>query len=179
MKVFSKRDERGQATIELIAGVIALLLLILGFIHVSRLSRTSLALHGEIRAAAGLSSMQNSLVDVPEAISDWESGRDDTRFTADDEMVKNQPASATIINSLVDHSVQKKDDWQEVSAKTRLPLSMVELNRSPNLTVLMGAVHESETGQVRVNSFIRYFVYDKEEVAVKEEIWLPIMGGLY
>jgi hypothetical protein len=43
----------------------------------------------------------------------------------------------------------------------------------------MGAVHQSQTDRVEVDPFIRNFAYNKEEVAVKEEIWMPLMGGLY
>lgn len=169
----------GQSTIEFVAGLLVLLLLLLGFIHVSNLSLSSLGIHGEIRAEAGTTAMQSSLAVTPEAISDWESGRDDTRFTADDVAKKNQPAAASIIGLVVSHSVQAEGDWQKVSEKSILPFSMVKLQRSPNLVVLMGAVHESKTDRVGVDPIIRSLAYNKEDVAVKEEIWMPLMGGLY
>jgi hypothetical protein len=56
---------------------------------------------------------------------------------------------------------------------------MATLSQSPNLVVLMGAVYESKTDRVEVDPFIRNFVYNKETVSVKEEIWMPLMGGLY
>lgn len=176
MKASSKS---GQAMIEFAAGLLVLLLLIIGFVHVSRLSLSSLGIHGEIRAEAGLSAMQSSLAATPEAVSDWESGKDDVRFTADDEMQKNQPAAASVIGQVVSRSVRAEGDWQSVSDKSQLPFSMVQLQRSPNLVILMGAVHESQTDRVPVDPVIRKLAYNKEEVAVKEEIWLPLMGGLY
>jgi hypothetical protein len=172
-------NKNGQAMIEFAAGLLVLLLIIIGFIHVSRLALSSLGIHGEIRAEAGMTAMQSTLAVTPEAISDWESGKDETRFTADDETQKNQPASASIIGSLVSHSVKTEADWQQVSDKSVLPFSMVKLSQSPNLVILMGAVHQSQTDRVKVDPFIRNFAYNKEEVAVKEEIWMPLMGGLY
>jgi Flp pilus assembly protein TadG len=171
--------QKGQAMIEFAAGLLVLLLLIIGFVHISKLALTSLGIHGEIRADAGMAAMQSTLTDAPEAISDWESGTDETRFTADDEMQKNQPAAATIMNSLVSHSVKAEGDWERFSEQSVLPFSMVTLSQSPNLTTLMGAVHESQTERVTVDPFIRRFSYNKPEVAVQEEIWMPLMGGLY
>ena len=171
--------KKGQAMIEFAAGLLVLLLLIIGFVHVSKLSLASLGLHGEIRAEAGLAAMQSSMTDTPEAISNWKSGTDELRFTADDEMEKNQPAAAAVIGQVVSHSVKQEADWGLVSEKSRLPFSMLQLQQSPNLVILMGATHEEWTQRVPVDPFIRDFIYDKEDVAVKEEIWMPLMGGLY
>jgi hypothetical protein len=30
-----------------------------------------------------------------------------------------------------------------------------------------------------VDRVIRQLVYDKDEVAIREEVWMPLMGGLY
>ena len=169
----------GQAMIEFAAGLLVLLLLVIGFVHVSKLAMTSLDIHGKIRADAGMNAMQSTLAVSPDAISDWESGKDETRFTADDKVKKNEVASASIIGSVVSHSVRGEGDWQRVSEKSVLPFSMATLAQSPNLTILMGAVHQSRTDRVKVDPFIRNFAYNKEEVAVKEEIWMPLMGGLY
>ena len=171
--------KNGQAMIEFAAGLLVLLLLIIGFIHVSKLALSSLGIHGEIRAEAGMTAMQSSLAVSPEAIADWESGKDETRFTADDEAQKNQPAAASIIGQVVARSVQAEGDWQRISEKSVLPFSMAKLSQSPNLVALMGCVYESETARVEVDSFIRNFAYNKESVAVKEEIWVPLMGVLF
>lgn len=171
--------KNGQAMIEFAAGLLVLLLLLIGFVHVSSLSLASLGLHGEIRAEAGLAAMQSSMTDTPEAISDWESGTDQVRFTADDEAQKNQPAAATVMGQVVSHSVQRESDWELLTEKSILPFSMIQLQQSPNLVILMGATHEEGIKRVPVDPFIRSLIYNKEAVAVKEEIWMPLMGGLY
>jgi len=173
------KHQKGQAMIEFASGILVLLLLLIGFVHVSRLSLASLGIHGEIRAEAGLAAMQSSLASTPEAISDWNSGTDEVRFTADDVAQKNQPAAGAVINQVVSRSVKQEADWGVVAEKTRLPFSMVNLQQSPNLVVLMGATHEERIERVEVDPFIRDFIYNKEDVAVKEEIWMPLMGGLY
>lgn len=174
-----RSHKKGQAMIEFAAGLLVLLLIIIGFVHVSSMSLASLGIHGEIRAEAGLAAMQSGMATTPEAISDWKSGTDEVRFTADDEMERNQPASATVISQVVNHSVKRPQDWDVVVEKSLLPFSMVQLQQSPNLIVLMGALHEQRIQRVPVDPFIRDFIYNKEDVAVKEEIWMPLMGDLY
>jgi len=171
--------QSGQAMIEFAAGLLVLLLLIIGFVHVSKLSLASLGLHGAIRAETGLAAMQSPMTDTPEAISDWASGTDQIRFTADDVAQKNQPAAATVMGQVVSHSVQRESDWDLVTEKSLLPFSMIQLQQSPNLFILMGATHATWIQRVPVDPFIRDFIYNKENVAVKEEIWMPLMGGLY
>ncbi len=179
MKVSTKN---GQAMIEFVAGLLVLLLLIIAFVHVSKLALSSLGIHGEIRADAGISAMQSTLADAPEPISDWESGKDETRFTADDDMQKNQPAAASIIGSVVSHSVRDEGDWTAVSKKSEsvLPFSMVKLSQSPNLTTLMGAVHESKTDRVPIDPFIRNFADNfahPDLYADKEDTWwMPLVS---
>lgn len=172
-------NNKGQAMIEFAAGLLVLLLIIVGFVHVSSLSLASLGIHSEIRAEAGLAAMQSGMSTTPEAISDWKSGTDEVRFTADDEMERNQPAAATVMSQVINHSVKREQDWEIVAEKSLLPFSMVKLQQSPNLVVLMGALHEQRIERVPVDPFIRDFIYNKEDVAVKEEIWMPLMGGLY
>jgi hypothetical protein len=169
----------GQAMIEFAAGLLILLLIVIGFVHVSSLSLASLGIHGEIRAEAGLAAMQSPMTDTPDAVSDWASGTDQVRFTADDEAQMNQPAAAAVIGQVVSHSVQQESDWDHVVDKSILPFSMIQLQQSPNLVILMGATHEEQIVRVPVDPFIRDFIYNKEDVAVKEEIWMPLMGGLY
>jgi hypothetical protein len=83
------------------------------------------------------------------------------------------------MNQLLSHSVKREQDWEVVAEKSLLPFSMVQLQKAPNLVFLMGALHEQRIERVPVDPFIRDFIYNKEDVAVKEEIWMPLMGNLY
>jgi hypothetical protein len=47
------------------------------------------------------------------------------------------------------------------------------------MAAALGFVHEEETLHVPVDPVIRRLVYGKDEVAIKEEVWMPLMGGLY
>ena len=66
------------------------------------------------------------------------------------------------------------------SAQLRFPLDIQRLCRIMfQLAEVMGALHEQRIQRVPVDPFIRDFIYNKEDVAVKEEIWMPLMGDLY
>jgi len=170
----------GQASVELIAGIVLFLILVTGLIHVNRMARTSLFLHSVLRGMAGEQAMEDAAISTaPRSISDWQPGTDGDRYTADDQPVLNGVAQSSILDTLVDRSVKTQADWDKVSDKSKLPLSMISLHASPNLVTAVGFVHTEETLYVPVDSVIRQLVYDRDEVAIKEEVWMPLMGGLY
>ena len=120
-----------------------------------------------------------SLSVAPPYVSDWEAGADGTRYTADDQPVRNGTALSATIATLTGYSVKSPDDWTYVDSNSRLPVSMSRLHASPLAAGTLGFAHAEETLHVPVEPVIRQLVYDKDEVAIKEEVWMPLMGGLY
>lgn len=171
------RMSAGQAMIEFISGILLLMLLAAGFIHIVKMTRTSLFLHSVLRGNAGLSAMQNVLSASPDAISDWNPGPDQVRYTADDTSIGN--SASTVLSVMTDTSVRQPEDWRHVTTQSQLPVSMVRLHDSMLTATLLGCAHAQETLHVPVDPVIRSLVYDKDEVAIKEEVWMPLMGGLY
>jgi len=165
--------------IEFCVGLIVLLLLVTGIIHVGRMARISLGIHAEIRGEAGKRAMQNDFGTTAEAISDWDSGADGVRFTADDKAKLNSAAAMSIMAAVASGSVRQDEDWQAVVNKTRLPFSMVNLYNQTGLPAFLGFVHRERTVDMQVDPTIRRLVYDSPEVRIKEEVWMPQMGGLY
>ena len=180
MSEAKQRRCSGQAMIEFCVGLIVLLLLVTGIIHVGKMARISLALQGEIRADAGQEAMlDGSLGVAPEAVSDWDRGADTFRHTADDKSRVNSMAAIGAMDAVTSHSVRSDEDWQAVVDKTRRPVSMAQLKYRMGLAMFLGCVHREETFDMRVDPFIRQLVYDVPEIKIKEEIWMPQMGGLF
>jgi len=171
--------DSGQAMIEFCIGLIVLLLLITGIIHVGRMARISLGIHSEIRGDAGERAMLSGFGTTAEAISDWDSGADGIRFTADDRAQINSARSMAIMNAVASRSARNDDDWQKVMDKTRLPFSMAQLRNQTGLPVFLGFIHRERAVDMQVDPAIRQLVYDAPEVRIKEEVWMPQMGGLY
>jgi len=170
----------GQAAIELAVGLLLLMLLLAGLVHVNRMARTFLFLHAVLRGDAGERAMADGALSVtPAAISDWQEGADATRYTADDRPIINGASQSAILSSFVGYSAKSPGDWSYVAPDTRLPTSMIRLSDSPGMAAALGFVHAEETLHVPVDPVIRQLVYDKDEVAIKEEVWMPLMGGLY
>jgi hypothetical protein len=55
---------------------------------------------------------------------------------------------------------------------------MIRLHESPALATALGFTHAEETLHVPVDPVIRALVYGKDDVAIKEGVWMPLMGGL-
>jgi hypothetical protein len=182
MTVFGKeKTAAGQAAIELMVAVLLLLLVITGLMHIEKLTRSSLFLHAVLRANAGEAAMADAaLADTPDPIRDWDKGADKTAYTADDKAQKSGTAFPATVSMLTAYSTEghRDDDWQYVSDSI-LPSSMVRLRESGGVGTLLGAVHAEETLDVPVEPVIRDLAYGKDEVRVKEEVWMPLMGGLY
>ncbi len=176
----SSRSRSGQAAIEFVAGLLLFLIVLTGLVHVNLMARTSLFLLAVLRGDAGEQAMQEGATSVaPPYISDWEPGADGVRYTADDQPVRNGATLPATLSTLTQNSVKRPSDWSYVAANSQLPVSMVQLNASPLMAATLGFVHREETLHVPVDLVIRQLVYGKDEVAIKEEVWMPLMGGLY
>jgi hypothetical protein len=160
--------------------IVLLLLIVTGLLHVNRMARTSLFLHSVLRGEAGTDAMhEGALAAGADYISDWEAGADGLRYTSDDRPVRDSGNLSSTILSLTSHSVAAADDWQHVAANSRLPSSMIRLHATPMMNTAVEMTHEKERLYVPVESVIRQLVYDKEAIPIEEEVWMPLMGGMY
>ncbi len=177
-----KSRQSGQAAMELMASLLLLMVIIAGLLHINKLVRSSLFLHSVIRASAGERAMSSgAMAMVPEAIKDWDPGKDRTRYTADDTPKKSTAGIATSIALLCDTSTDghADGDWSYVAPKTLLPFSMLQLRETGSVGSLLGAVKAEESLEIEVEPVIRQLVYDKDTVEIKEGVWIPLMEGLY
>jgi hypothetical protein len=172
-----RRSSSGQAAIEFIVCIILLLLIITGMIHVATMGRASIYIHAAIRGRAGERAMGGLVGSSPRNISDWNPGADGVRYTADD--VPAHGGAANIASDLTGYSVATPDDWSAVRRvhESLRPASAVRLHDT-DMPFLRFA-HGEDTIKIEISSVIRQLVYDKETVTVKEEVWMPMMGGLY
>jgi len=170
----------GQAAIEFISGLLLLLIVLTGLIHVNRMARTSLFLHSVLRGDAGKRAMETGALSIaPAYISNWQEGPDGLRYTADDEPLQRTYMLSSTLSMFTDYSVRSPGDWSYVASDTHLPVSMIRLSAAPAASALLGFTHAEEDLHVPVDPVIRQLVYDKDEVTIRESVWMPLMGGLY
>ncbi|MDA3926629.1 MAG: hypothetical protein PF904_18235 [Kiritimatiellae bacterium] len=171
---------RGQASIELAVAIVLMLIIVTGIIHVNRMARASLFLHSVLRGKAGVKAMNpGAMSATAEYISNWDAGADGIKYTADDQPIKSSVNQSATFTALSQYSVNSPNDWQYVSDHTQLPVSMIQLHNSSFMSTAVELTHEKERLYVPVDSVIRQLVYDKEDIAIEEEVWMPLMGGLY
>ena len=183
------RSEAGQATIEFTVALFFLLLpIFLGLYHVNLMARVSLFLLAGLRGSGGVSAMQDSaLSTAPPYISNWEEGTDGLRHTADDQPVLNSIGQSATLSALTGYSVKTPGDWNfDFIKRTQIPVSMISLHDSPISGAMLGFAHEEKNSEdafgenIVVNDFLRELVPRlKSTVVIKEEVWMPLMGGLY
>ena len=175
-----RRAETGQATIEFVAGLLLLLLVLTGIVHINRMARTSLFLHAVLRGNAGERAMESGALSVsPPYISDWDAGADGARYTADDRPIQNSLVLPSTLSLFCNYSVKNPGDWSYVASDTQLPVSMIRLSTAPAAGALLGFTRAEEDLHVPVDPVIRQLVYGKDEVTIRETVWMPLMGGLY
>ncbi len=185
----SSNARSGQAAIEFTVALFFLLLpILLGLYHVNLMTRVSLFLLGGLRGSAGVSAMQDgALSTAPPDISNWEEGADGLRNTADDQPVLNSMGQSAALSALTGYSVKTPSDWNfDFIKKSQIPVSMISLHASPLAGAMLGFAHEEKSSEdafgenIVVNDFLRELVPRlKSTVAIKEEVWMPLMGGLY
>lgn len=164
---------------ELAVALVLLLIILTGILHVSRMARTSLFLQSVLRGKAGERAMDPFATSIAaEYISNWDAGADRIEYTADDQPIKNSVNLSLTFASLCQHSADSPDDWQYVADHTQLPVSMVQLFNSSFISTAVEMTQEKERLYVPVDPVIRDLVYGKEDVAIEEEVWMPLMGGL-
>lgn len=168
--------------IEFVAALVVLLIITTGLFHINRMTRSSLFLHSVLRAKAGEKAMSSTIVaSAPEPIRDWDAGPDGLTYTADDQKKTGNTPLFSTVQRLTQYSTENhsEDDWTFVRRYSQLPTSMLNLQETISAGALLRVVREEESLLVPVEPVIHDLVYDKEEVEIKENVSMPLMGGLY
>lgn len=171
----SRHSVSGQAAAEFVVCLLALMLVIMGMMQVATMGRASLYLHAALRGEAGENAMSDRRTGTSAPyISDWTPGPDGIRYTADDQPTRGMASGIT--GDLAAYSFRAPGDATYVAGSLR-PVSMLTLGESPGQVLRFA--HEEGTIYVSLFPLIQQLVYKKEKVAIKEEVWMPSMGGLY
>ncbi|MDR2849998.1 MAG: hypothetical protein LBW77_05600 [Verrucomicrobiota bacterium] len=167
----------GQAAVEFLVGLLLLLILITSMIHVANMGRASLYLHAVLRGDAGEDAMRGGTLGTsPKHISDWTPGPDRLRYTADDQPKTGGSPLGTLA-LLSGYSEKSPGDWLLVAKDSQRPPSLNLLGGGP-ADVITFSRKEGDV-YVQISPIIQQLVYGKKEVRIHEEVWMPLMGGLY
>jgi hypothetical protein len=166
----------GQAMIELMIGVITILILLVGTVQFLAVADAHSGIDSTIRGQTGVLAMSPlTIEDMPRYIQTWQPGPDGQRFTADDQATCIGP---TTITTIANDSVYNMTDWNEFANLTQ-PSSLDALHQAPPPLMALGFRNVQQSTTVPVSQFAQELFYGNAFVTVKEDVWMPIMNGLY
>ncbi|MFZ4396626.1 MAG: hypothetical protein ACOYOU_13465 [Kiritimatiellia bacterium] len=166
----------GQAMIELMIGVITMLILLVGSVLFLLVSDAHTYIDSGIRGRTGFLAMSPLITeDIPRYIRTWLPGADGQRFTADD---RAECVAPLAVQMIARRSVQTEAQWRELD-DLRRPSSLRALHETPVPLISMGFIGIRRSAVLPVPEFAQDLFYPNPTVTVQEDVWVPIMNGLY
>ena len=176
----SAHGNAGQAIVEFIVGLVAVLALLAGLIQVASLTATHTDTMIQARRLAGEESQRQlglgeDLVTDPDYIRDWREGPDNKKHTRDDESTAADPDR--LDETILSRSVPDDSGWEIMS---RTPHNRIRrLHSLENPVTLFGLVHGHDAKPVTLIPAARHLFYDAETVNVECDVWMTWNHGIY
>ena len=172
----TRRDNTGQALVELMVGLIVILALTAGMLQVASLTRASADVMAAARGRAGESAFSEAYFSpFPEYIADVLPGPDGRPYTRDDETT---PAdSGAFIATIVNRSAGTADGWAILD---EIPADPVNRLRGAAVPVFeFGLIGAIERERVPTLSAVRNLIYAADEIEVEGRAWSTWTRGIY
>ena len=178
-----KKSNSGQAIVEFVVAIIALLLIVTGGVFLFELNSAQRDMTTTLRAEAGHSALNGFSANSAQYIKGWENGKDERPGTADDQAVNGQ---AQLFNTLAGYgAADDPADWDRLhnllaeAAPDRLPPSFYMLRQNPMPMSSLEFVRREDSRQVAVDRFLQQFLIPSESLTVTHEIYFPSCSDLY
>ena len=168
--------QSGQAMIELMLGVILILILLTGSVQFLQVASAHSSIDGGVRARTGIKALSPlTEEDTPRYILNWDPGADGQRYTADDQATNGSPQ--TIVD-IADRSVATATDWNKCGNLAH-PSSLEALGQIPVPLSSLGFIGIRWSTLVQIEPIAQELFYGNAFATVQEDVWVPIMNGLY
>ena len=162
--------------IELMLGLILILMLLVGSVQFMYVANAQNNITANLRGDVGARAMSPLLTeDTPPCIGNWQSGPYGQRFTADD---VSTPGDQGRFSQIASYSVANAADWNAVGAIIQ-PCALELLQQPPPSLTPLGFVNSSQSVSLPVSAIAQDLFYNRPEILVKEQIWLPFVNELY
>ncbi len=166
-------ESGGQAAVEFVIGLVAILALLGGVIQIGRLALAQTRCQAEARTAAGRLAISPSapLTEPAAYLTDWMPGRDRRRHTRDDQRLVSSNAAA-LPRDLVGRA---RLDW--APGLPANPFSQLAASALPGAQFYLVKGQHSES--VPVLPVFQRLVYAAPAIVVEGDAWLVWTEGLY
>lgn len=171
----AKRARNGQAMIEFIVGIVAVLALFAGMLQLASLTRAQTDTMVNARRAAAERAMSDpAMLSYPDYIDSISLGADGSSYSADDEPELGDPAAFTAVT--VDPSAEGPAAWALVDA---VPGNRFSALRSSGSIHDLQLVSGSDRRTVAVLPGVQHLLYDDDAITVESRVWMPWLRGIY
>ena len=170
------RSDRGQAMIEVMVGLVALIVLISGLLQVASLTRARTDAMATAREEAGGQALLDSpITDFPDYIYQISVGDDERSYSYDDET---SHANAGDFDSIImDRTVSDSEEWEILE---QVPNStFYDLHGSLTPAAAFGLVKGDASETVTLLPAVRSLLYRENEIDVECNVWMTWTRGIY
>ena len=161
----------GQAMIEFVVALIAVMVLAAGLVQIGLLSKAHTDVMTEARTEAG----EHAVTPVvggtaPDYIEEWENGPDDVSYSADDESTDGD--SRDIVLRMVGRA-RPSDLYEQIGDN---PVSDLFYDPSTLMSCLVNGHSEKNVALLPV---IKDMAYADDSIDVKSDVWMVKLGEIY
>ncbi len=166
----------GQALIEVVVGLVAIMALLVGIVELTALLSAQSNTLIEARARAGASAMSDASISaLPDYIAEIGVGADGRAYSVDDtHTIADQGA---LQSTVVDRTANEPTDWNTMD---RLPFSPMSALRQTAVPVTeFGLVEGTAETRVTLLPGVQHLLYDAQEIDVRSRVWMTRTEGIY
>jgi len=169
---FSSSFAAGQALVEFVVALVAILVLFAGLVQIGLLTSTRTQTMIDARQEAGQNAIAPlSVSPVPDYIENWQAGSDTRQYSADD--VFTTANAADFSGQLVAYG-HPEDLHSWVPANAVSPLY-----QNPNPVSLFGLVSGDASETVQLLPAVTHLIYAADSINIYSEVWLGWSQGIY
>ncbi len=175
----NRASHGGQAIVEFLIGLVAVLTLLAGLFQIASLIATHTRTMAEARRQAALLAVQETdpgiLLSGASYIRDWQPGRDGKPYTRDDTFT---PADAIAFHHImVERAVPAPSAWEILNQTRNHPLG--SLHGAPNPCRFFGLIRGSDHKTVPLVPAAQNLFYRANAIEVRSDVWMTWTKGLY
>ncbi len=175
----SRMSREGQAMVEFVICLVGILIVAAGLLLVADLTRSDTETLVTATGSAISDAMSLSIASSFSPIEDWDEGRDGMRHTKDDRAqtgnfgrIRNRVTSYTAPEG--DRSGMRRADGSSVHYN-----DIVLFNDGALLSSALQFMRAREEATVETLPVLQSLIGVPAEITVRNEVWMPALGGLY
>jgi len=166
----------GQAMIEVMVGMIALLVLVAGTLQLASLTKAQTDTMAEAREEAGRRSLSDlPLSETPQYIRDIDAGPDGRTYSYDDTTTR--AGGGLFHDTITARAVSNPGEWSILDEAENKSFSA--LNNAGSPIANFGLLKGSATRTITLRPAVRSLIYRAEEIDMESEVWSTWTKGVY